>query len=66
MNNKHVYLNNKKKQQSGFNRKRGFTPKATEEEPEEPTIKEFQVANLRDHYVAFTQTYESRYTNRTI
>lgn len=66
MNNKHVYLNNKKNQQNGFNRKRGFTPKAIEEKPEEPTIKEFQVANLRNYYITFTQTYESRYNNRTI
>ncbi len=66
MNNKHVYLNNKKNQQNGFNRKRGFTPKTTEENPEEPTIKEFQVANLRSYYIAFTQSYESRYNNRTI
>ncbi|GAA3510861.1 hypothetical protein GCM10022393_25620 [Aquimarina addita] len=66
MNNKHVYLNNKKNQQIGFNRKRGFTPKVTEEEPEELTIKEFQVVNLRNYYIDFTQTYESRYANRTI
>lgn len=66
MNNKHVYLNNKKNQQNGFDRKRGFTPKAAEEKPEEPKIKEFQVANLRNYYITFTQSYESRYSNRTI
>ncbi|MBL4905789.1 MAG: S8 family peptidase [Flavobacteriaceae bacterium] len=66
MNNKHVYLNNRKNQQSGFNRKRGFSQEETEEELEEPTIKQFQVANLRNYYIDFTQSYESRYTNRTI
>lgn len=66
MNNKHVYLNNKKNQQNNFNRKRGFTPKATEEKPEEPKIERFQVANLRNYYIAFTKRYESRYNNRTI
>ena len=66
MNNKHVYLNNKKNQQSGFKRKRGFSPEAIEEKPEEPTIKQFQVANLRNYYTSFIQTYESRYINRTI
>lgn len=68
MNNKHVYLNNDKKQQSGFNRKRGFKPKIPDEEVviEEPTIKQFQVANLRDYYTSFTQSFESRNNNRTI
>lgn len=66
MNNKHVYLNNRKNQQSGFNRKRGFSQEAPEEEQEEPTIKQFQVANLRNYYIVFTQSYENRYTNRTI
>lgn len=66
MNNKHLYLNNRKNQQSGFNRKRGFSQEETEEEPEEPTIKKFQVANLRNNYIDFTQSYENRYINRTI
>jgi len=66
MDNKHVYLNNRKNQQSGFNRKRGFSQEAPQEEKEEPTIKQFQVANLRNYYDAYTQSYSSRYTNRTI
>jgi hypothetical protein len=66
MNNKHVYLNNRKQQQSGFNRKRGFSQESPVEEQEEPTIKKFQVANLRNYYIAFTQSYKSRYINRTI
>tara|TARA_R100000935_G_scaffold21946_1_gene40703 strand:+ start:45337 stop:47754 length:2418 start_codon:yes stop_codon:yes gene_type:complete len=66
MNNKHVYLNNRKNQHSGFNRKRGFTQEPPEEELEEPSIKQFQVANLRNYYIAFTQSYENRYINRTI
>ena len=68
MNNKHVYLKNEKKHQSGFNRKRGFKPKKPKEEVvvEEPTIKQFQVANLRDYYTSFTQSVESRNANRTI
>lgn len=66
MANKHVYLNNRKSQQSGFNRKRGFSQQEKEERQEEPTIKQFQVANLRNYYTAFTQSYESRYSKRTI
>ncbi len=66
MKNKHVYLNNKKNQQSNFNRKRGFTPEIKEEELEIPTIKEFQVTNLRNYYIAFTERYKNRYINRTI
>ena len=66
MNNKHVYLNNQKNEQSGFNRKRGFVQKEEEKVQEEPTIKQFQVANLRSYYIAFTQSYEKRYINRTI
>lgn len=66
MNNKHVYLKNKKNQHSGFNRKRGITQEPPEEEVNEPTIKQFQVANLRNYYIAFTQSYENRYINRTI
>lgn len=66
MNNKHVYLNNKKNQQSGFNRKRGFSKDASEDKTEEPTIKQFQVANLRRYFIDFTQSYESRYASRTI
>jgi hypothetical protein len=66
MPNKHVFLKNKKNLQSGFNRKRGFKPKEQAEEIVEPTIKQFQVANLRNNYTAFTQSYESRYTNRSI
>lgn len=66
--NKHVYLNNRKNQHSGFNRKRGFTQDADDgnDEQDEPTIKQFQVANLRNYYTAFTQSYENRYTRRTI
>lgn len=66
MKNKHVYLNNKINQKNNFNRKRGFTTKIKEEELETPTIKEFQVTNLRNHYIAFTEIYKNRYNNRTI
>lgn len=66
MNNKHVYLKNKKQQHSGFNRKRGFKPQEPKEVAEEPTIKQFQVANLRDYYTSFTQSFASRNANRTI
>ena len=67
--NKHVFLNNRKNQQVGFNRKRGFSQETTEEDSEqqaEPTIKQFQVANLRNYYSEFTNNYENRYTNRSI
>jgi hypothetical protein len=63
MKNKHLYLNNKKNQQNSFNRKRGFSQKEPEHEVEEPKIKEFQVTNLRNYYIAFTQSYENRYKN---
>jgi len=66
MNNKHVYLNNKKKEKSGFNRRRGFSPETKDEVQEEPTIKQFQVTNLRNNYIAFTQSYEDRYKKRII
>lgn len=66
MANKHVLLNNRKNNQSGFNRKRGFTQETEDEETEEPTIKQFQVANLRNYYNAFTESYARRYAQRTI
>lgn len=66
MKNKHLYLNNKKSQQNSFNRKRGFSQKEPEYEVEEPKIKEFQVTNLRNYYIAFNQSYENRYKYRTI
>jgi hypothetical protein len=66
MKNKHLYLNNKKNQQNSFNRKRGFSQKEPEHEVEELKIKEFQVTNLRNYYIDFTQSYKNRYKNRTI
>jgi hypothetical protein len=65
---KHVYLNNRKSQQSGFNRKRGFGKQEADEEEVkvEPSIKSFQVANLRGYYNEFNSSYQSRYANRTI
>lgn len=66
MNNKHVYLNNQKNQQSGFNRRRGFSPDIPEKTTDEPTIKQFQVTNLRNYYDGFVQSYQNRYNNRTI
>ena len=65
MKNKHVFLNNRSSLQSGFNRKRSYTPPKSSDQ-EEPAIKGFQLANLRNSYASFTQSYERRYTNRTI
>lgn len=68
MANKHVFLNNRKNEKSGFNRKRGFKPKESENNnTDEPkSIKAFQVANLRSLYTVFTNSYSNRYNNRTI
>lgn len=66
MANKHVYLNNKKNQNNTFNRKRFFKPTKAKETQEELTIKEFQVTNLRNNYIAFNNSYDERYANRTI
>lgn len=64
---KHVYLNNRKSEQSGFNRKRGFKKEEEEDETQiELSIKSFQVANLRDYYNEYNNSYQSRLTNRTI
>jgi len=64
---KHVYLNNRKSQQSGFNRKRAFKQEEQEEESQiEPSIKSFQVVNLRGCFNEYNNSYQSRYANRTI
>lgn len=66
MDHKHVYLNNRKTKEAGFKRRRGFTTEEPEEQLEEPTIKAFQVSNLRQNYVSFIQSYQQRNSNRTI
>lgn len=66
MSNRHVFLNNIRNQQNEFSRRRGYTPKVQQEEVSEPTIKRFQVANLRNNYTRFIQSYGKRYANRTI
>ncbi|WP_375587785.1 S8 family peptidase [Flagellimonas aurea] len=66
MDHKHVYLNNRKTKRTGFKRRRSFSTEEPEEQLEEPTIKAFQVSNLRQNYVSFTQSYQRRNSNRTI
>lgn len=63
---KHVYLNNRRSNKTGFNRKRGFSQEDSPEEQEEPTIRQFQIDNLRTNYNSYQRSYESRYANRTI
>src|SRR5690554_1849831 len=66
MANKHLYLNNRKNQQNSFNRKRGFGKQEEEEIKEEPTLKPFQITQLRNNYAAFNDSYAQRYSRRTI
>lgn len=68
MSKKHVYLNNRKSTQSGFNRKRGFDKqKQGDDEPKpEPKIYAYRISGFRKDYSNFNQSYKTRNDNRTI
>lgn len=68
MSKKHVYLNNRKSTQSGFNRKRGFDKqKQGDDEPKpEPKIYAYRISGFRQDYSNFNQSYKTRNDNRTI
>jgi len=68
MTNKHLFLKNKKNNNNGFKRTRGFKPKSNEiEETNLPkTIKPLQINSLRSNYNTFNELRNSRYSKRTI
>lgn len=68
MPNKHVYLNNRKSSQDGFNRKRNFdNQKQSEDESRpEPKIYAYRINGFRRDYTNFNHSYKTRNENRTI
>lgn len=64
----HVLLKNDRKKNDKFLKTRGRSTEnpSVPEEIEEPSIKDFQIENLRKSYSSFQASYESRNKHRTI
>lgn len=63
---KHLFLNNRKNQNNGFRRQRNINSEKIIDVASERKIDQFQIAQFRDFYTKFNQSYNERYENRTI